>query len=505
MLRLIDVEKIENQVNVHIFTKTIVSHKWLAFFYGIFLFLYELKFLRENISAIHLVLIAWAGLVVVYDLFVRKIWRKVPHWKYLAVFSVCAAVTVLVNLETGLVTNVKSWVMVVLPLLAFYPVCMEGNRQQRNKTILTVLSGSAVVVFVASTFAVWMYLQRYYEEVTFLGIDDFVGVLFLKVDEALTTTLLYGIYVDTNHAAMYSLLFTAYSFMLLDAYFRGYCGKKWQKILGSVFAVVNIIVQVCFFPLANSRGAWLSLLVALFLAGVLYVYFHCENRIRPILARMVTSGLCMVIFVAFVYSGLMHLRTGISQFSVWLNTESSVQNPSLESEPEGTDPKPTVPPISDMESDSFEKLDNGTGSGRLVIWKDALELFLKKPLFGTGPGNNQYYAIKFGVAQDKIANGTDVHNSYLDLLVDYGLFGAVPMVAFWVMCAFTVLKRIFKTGKECGLFYYLNVLCVLMVSGAAALLSCVFVSTTAMYYIMLLMTGYLVAGSASEREKESAV
>ena len=206
-----------------------------------------------------------------YDLFVRKVWRKVPHWKYLAIFMVCAAVTVLVNLETGLVTNVKSWVMVVLPLVAFYPVCMEGNSQQCKKTILMALSGAAVVVFVASTIAVWMYLQRYYETFTFLGIEDFVGVLFLKVDETLTTTLLYGIYADSNHAAMYSLFFTAYSFMLLDACIHGYNGKKWKNFLGSVFAIANIVVQICFFPLANSRGAWLSLLVALFFTGVLYV------------------------------------------------------------------------------------------------------------------------------------------------------------------------------------------------------------------------------------------
>ncbi len=528
MDKFIDAKKIEKKVDQYLILRFLTSNKWLAFFYGIFLFLYELKFIRENLSSVHLVLIAWAGALVVYNVVVRKLWRRLPYWFCIFAFAACAAITVLINMETGLVTNVKSWVMVVLPLCAFYPVCLEEDERDRQRTVLNVLSGAAVVSCVASAVSVWMYLQRYYGSFALLGVEDFVGVLFLQIDETLTTTILYGIYADSNHAAVYSLFFAVYSVLLLCACAKGCYKRKWINVLGIAFALVNFAVQVCFFPLANSRGAWLALLIALLVGAFLWFAFCSLKKVKNSILRVVESLLLALLVVAVLYIGLVNLRTGISQLSVWLNTDHTLQvEPSspaevetapssptevetapsspveIETIPHAAEtepdvPKVTIPPISEMEEDNFGKQDDGTGSGRLVIWKDALELFMQKPIFGVGPGNSQHYAIKYGVAQNKIAGGADIHNSYLDLLVDYGIVGTLPMLCFWLLCVFAVLKKITGSSEKYGLFYYLNVFCVLLASGSAALLSCIIVSTTAMYYVMLVMTSYLVTKSEAK-------
>ena len=106
-------EEIEKRVDACPLIRALVSHKWLVFFYGIFLFLYEIKFLREWVSAIHPVLIAWAGALLIYDVLIRKIWKKVPYWQWIVLFAICAVITAALNLETGLVSNVKSLVMVL--------------------------------------------------------------------------------------------------------------------------------------------------------------------------------------------------------------------------------------------------------------------------------------------------------------------------------------------------------------------------------------------------------
>ena len=211
-----------------------------------------------------------------------------------------------------------------------------------------------------------------------------------------------------------------------------------------------------------------------------------------------------LVMVSSVYVGAMGILSGLSYLSVWLNTEPTVYLQEVSTEAievpaeQEVSAEVTAEPVYqevivpvEVEIDSFEKQDDGTGSGRLVIWKDALELFVKKPIFGFGPGNNKYFAAKLNVAQVKIAGGADVHNSYLDLLVDYGVIGAGCMLAFWVGSLINVLKKVFnkKVCKEAG--YYLAVFCVLTASCASMFLSCIFVSTTAMYYVMLIMAGYI--------------
>ena len=69
-------EKIENWMSGHVITKMLISHMCLAFFYGFFLLLYEIKFFRQLIHVVHPVLIGWAGALVIYDIGVRKFWKK---------------------------------------------------------------------------------------------------------------------------------------------------------------------------------------------------------------------------------------------------------------------------------------------------------------------------------------------------------------------------------------------------------------------------------------------
>ena len=471
----------------------VLSGDAMAFFYGIFLFLYELKFFRERISLVHPVLIGWAGIVIVYHVILRKKWKTIPYWKCLAAFSICAGITALINYQAGLMSNIKSWVMVVLPLWSFFSVCIDVKEEDKTKKMLTVLSGAAVVIFVASVTAVCMFLVRYHDMVSLWGVEDFVGVLFLKVNSTMTTTILYGLYVDSNHAAAYSIIFAIYSLILLNAIYKGSFKSKIVIICGKIFAVVNFVVQLCFFPLANSRGGWLSLAVASFAVAFLFFFHQRFCARKAVTIRALLSLFASVAIGLMICAGLVAVRNGMSLFSASVSSQMTSQE-----EKESTD-------NDDVEVDSFEKADDGTGSGRLTIWKDAVELFVRKPLFGTGPGNNQYYAAKYAVAQNKIAKGTAVHNSYLELLVGYGVLGTVPLLGFWLMCLFAVCKQAIFSERRNRLDFNMTFIAVLFASGVSALLSCIFVTTTAMYYIMLLMTGFLVGPSEHALDKESAV
>jgi O-antigen ligase len=69
---------------------------------------------------------------------------------------------------------------------------------------------------------------------------------------------------------------------------------------------------------------------------------------------------------------------------------------------------------------------NDLSNGRFSIWEDSMTYFSDKPIFGIGLKN--YYEL----------NGYDIHNTYIQFLVETGIIGFISLV----MC---VLKVLFKS------------------------------------------------------------
>ena len=92
---------------------------------------------------------------------------------------------------------------------------------------------------------------------------------------------------------------------------------------------------------------------------------------------------------------------------------------------------------------------NGYGdesvTGRFVWWKDALALFLKRPIWGYGIGNINVSGNSSAVT----------HNTYLDFLVDQGIIGFYIFTRF----VYSSVKGIFKNKLQ---LYYGVVFAVLL-------------------------------------------
>ena len=473
----LNTEKIEQKVSACRLSRALFSQTCLAFVYGIYLCMYEIRFLDDWIAPFHVLLIGWTAVITVYNVAVRKIWQKLPAWQWLLAFFISAGVTTILNRETGLAGNVKSWVLSSLPVCAFLPACLQEKPSARKKIFFSVLLGAAAVVFAASTVSVVMYLRRFEQTITIGGVTEQIGIHWLD-EGGVLSVLLYGVYLDPNYAAALSVFFAVYSAALFFACRKGMFSKAWKNVFGQVFAAANLIAQLCYFPLANSRGAWLSLIVAG--AAVGFMYLYCV-RLRDGTRKGLLALVIAAAVIGVSCAGLIGLRNTLSYFSA---RYAAVVAASREAENKNAD-------HGQIHLDSFVKQDDGTGSGRLTIWKEALTLFAHKPLFGTAPRNNQYYMLKYGIESVKIAKGIGVHNSYLDVLLEYGAAGAAALFGFFAICLKEVLKRIFgKTEKESS--YYLILLGALIICCTSLFLSASFINTTAMYYLMLVPIGYLI-------------
>ena len=93
--------------------------------------------------------------------------------------------------------------------------------------------------------------------------------------------------------------------------------------------------------------------------------------------------------------------------------------------------------------------DDKWGTNRGKIWKYAVQIFKEYPLsmklFGCGPDALMYYTNEFHQAKAMSFGRneilTNVHNEWLNMLINYGLFGAVTYLSIFITCVVRVIKN----------------------------------------------------------------
>lgn len=490
----------------HGIMRRLLSHEMVASCYGVFLFLYELKFFREIIPALHPFLIAWAVGVLLYDFLCRPWWEKCSSWMLIKGFAISALLAAVICKDAGLIRNIKTWILSVLPLMTFFPVCFLEKENERKDMLIKVLFGSAVIIFFASFISVMLYLYHYGAHIELFGIREYVGLSLYDRNNPNSGLVLYGVYCDSNHAALYALAFAGYGAILFDMGRRG-SFTGWKNAAAMAFGCSSFAVQLCFFPLANSRGAWLCLGVAGFLVALLL----WRTRInKSLMLRTGIAFLLSLVTVVGVIGCLLGVREGMSRLSKAVISaridQNEIEKPSNESGKEETDsamwPWDDENELDETRAwDSFNKPNERLGAGRIDLWKEALALFLHRPILGTGGENATFYANYYGIG-GMLAEGKSVHNSYLDLLVGYGTVGFAMLMSFFAVCFWKTLKNMLNGDYQESTAYCIVAMITLLIAGGAALLSCAFINTTAIYYILLILCGYLLPVSARERRKD---
>lgn len=105
---------------------------------------------------------------------------------------------------------------------------------------------------------------------------------------------------------------------------------------------------------------------------------------------------------------------------------------------------------------------------RLKIWNAARNVWLREPLFGAGPGHFDYRFRPYRHPIMQMRPGR-AHNDYLDLLADWGIAGAVPLLVGLLLFFWPAAREWFSTFKNANLPISESRLIIL--TGAAGLIS----------------------------------
>lgn len=231
-------------------------------------------------------------------------------------------------------------------------------------------------------------------------------------------------FINPNAAAIFSYIsiFTALSLI------NRYRDKNFFVLK------LNIILQIIYFSLQQSRGAILSLIFTI----ILYCAF--VTRETKIYRRIIKG---------FVYCAL--LFTII--FSV--NAITILYNNTFKSEIIFLDKNfNTIPKENKMiaESELLKdenlkgRITDSTPSGRTYIWKNAINMAKEKPIFGYGirnvPENYERFFNKYSISNS--LKGGNFHNIFITVLVSGGILNLISFSAIILYLSYRFLKYLRK-------------------------------------------------------------
>lgn len=95
----------------------------------------------------------------------------------------------------------------------------------------------------------------------------------------------------------------------------------------------------------------------------------------------------------------------------------------------------------------FKSISDGNSKGRLLIWKNTVEIIKEKPLSGYGVGNHKLAIMKVECAKKHDYIVSDhAHNDFLEMFSELGIFGCLIYVLTYVLAAIYTLKQMFAKG-----------------------------------------------------------
>ncbi|MDL2297151.1 O-antigen ligase family protein [Bacteroidales bacterium OttesenSCG-928-E04] len=82
---------------------------------------------------------------------------------------------------------------------------------------------------------------------------------------------------------------------------------------------------------------------------------------------------------------------------------------------------------------AWEEDDNSSIGQRMYLWESSVEMIKKKPVFGTGTGSARETLCEMHRQADNemmLEKRKNAHNQYLETMLDLGLMGLIPLLAF---------------------------------------------------------------------------
>jgi hypothetical protein len=462
-------------------------------FYFILLLIQSLFFVAPDIqNIIHYIFIAWGSLLILYQTVFRK---KVAKLRILWVFGASwflALLTIVLNREAGnVVYSLKTWFLLSLVYLAFFPF-FELTKKQKKDALLGVIRPLVVIQFVFALVSILLYIFNVSGYVFRSDTSFYWGVRYIFRDSGTINPLLIGVYNDANYVTVIVFISIVFSLILLAQH-------DLNKISG-FFLCLNIVLEAYIFILANSRAANLALVIVFICWLVIILKKRMSggsllNRERVIMGIVLCLSILSLFFGPKIRKASFYfLEKPITRVTVVLpggvksidfdgpdvsdnKWTFLVEKGPLDSHfvgkyyvyfstPNWKEENPDSSDLADVDKKTYieknknqfdnfseNKEDTSTtdvgdlGNGRIGRWKESIKLVtLHRPLTGTSPRGIQYFAKKYSSDSEpfrRLNEGQHTVSSVLTYLLYYGWPAFLLLMAFGLIIIWRIVQRIF--------------------------------------------------------------
>lgn len=377
-------------------------------------------------------LLVWAFFIFVRNYLYKGCLFRLRYRKVLYLFFGTALIGILLHCTTNFAENIYTLYTNAILMFLFYGLHAVTSNSQVRKEMKTLLP---LMGYLTTLFMLVSYGVLFFDKNGFTLWDYYFGI---------KENRFVGIFTNANILAFYAVM--AIVFLHIDIRLKGQKGKCPKKylILNGVCMAVNLLSLF----LSDSNASLLFLMVY-WCFILMFRFFGSLKHIH--IGKFILRFGVWFLASAVLILGLFSLRSvSQSTMSYILSIGTGQESPPITAEIPNN-PLPleqlsvyTVSATTENQEITFNHENTNIDSGRFKLWKQAVALFTRFPLFGIGHEN----IVEYGKIYLGGLKFSDFHNGYLTILVSTGLIGLAIFVVFAVALAKGMMKVIFLTDDD---------------------------------------------------------
>lgn len=354
--------------------------------------------------------LVWSAMFLVFDLFHRRKFLEGRGKIILCVFLFTYLISIVLNRQTSFRMNLIGFAYITVQMLI---LTIPSSKPVEETEKISECIYKIGVVF--STIGVLLYLMQVNNDLLFNG--KFYPIGFYS-------SRLIGIYRNiTSPSLAFITLFTLYYIIV----------RKVQYKFVPGLAYYGLVINFIHLMLSNSKGVLIGtrIFMVVFIALLLFWKELHLSLLKKVTLIFVTLGLSLIFFSFTLNIGQKMLSYAPSKFFEKYQFRSNLDDPDFEIVEGPVDLDREVP-------EHYDKL-----TGRPLLWKQGIEAFLEKPIFGHGAYSNAG-KIGFEFSSQKF---TTYHNAYIHTLFSAGILGSISLFSYFIFLVYISFYLVIKMPK----------------------------------------------------------
>ncbi len=386
--------------------------------------------------AVVIAMFVWSVFLIIKHYIIRKKILKVRFRQIIFVFLLSGLFTVILHGERNLFQNLVTLHWLVVSFFLFFGIHAEKSNIRVKREMKRIFD---VIIFITTLIMI-------------VGLVLFAifpnGLKLFGYSFCIYEGRFVGVIPNANVTAFYAVIAIVLSAFML----RMRKADKTRTAKIRIYYICCIAINSFTILLTDSNSTLLFLIV--FLS---FLFFYelfkefSEKKLHTLLFRAAASVLSCVLVVSTLLFLRVSVQNGVSSVLLMRQSEMIVST-TLDANDDNIHLDKAEGDLKNTEKEDDQKRmghqNTNIDSGRFVLWRQALGLIEKFPVFGIGKENISDYGVEYlgGLRYSDLGGYKyiDFHNGLLTITVSFGLVGLSLFMVFAVTVAKSILKAIFN-------------------------------------------------------------